>query len=97
MSRTADHVAERARTARAALLRAALSRLARRRGAFRGHVLRRLSLAVGRLPRPGSLRVIDPIKTLKTIMPSAPSSTARLGLGLAGGGGGSPGRMAAHV
>ena len=79
-----------AKADRAALLRDALVQHARSEG-LRGHVLRRLSQAVGRLPRPGTPRVLDPVTTLTTIMPSVTSRLARLGLGLAGGGGGSPG------
>lgn len=87
-----------ARTLRAAHLRAALSRMALRQGRFRGHLIRRLVRAVGRLPRPGSARIPGGIHpNLIVLMPSAPSGKSGLGLGLAGGGGGSPGTGAARA
>lgn len=79
------------RARRTALLRRSLVAHALRKGRFHGHVLRRVSQRVGCLPRPGRLRVTDPRPTLIDTMPSALTDWTCLGLGLAGGGGGSPG------
>ena len=91
MTRETHHTCPQ-RALRTAILRRALVRQVRKAGLFRGHLLRRLSQAVGQLPRPGMLRANGPVTTL-TIIPSVLSRYCGLGLGLAGGGGGSPGMV----
>lgn len=91
MNRHAD-TSSPVRALRAARLRHALMRLARSRGRHRGYPIRRLVEAVGRLPDPGSVRILKGIHPrLIDLMPSALFGMSCMGLGLAGGGGGSPG------
>jgi len=86
-----------ARLARVALLRRALLCLARGRGRFRGHVIRRIIYAVGRLPLPSRLRVLNPIQKLIDLIPSVHTKASSMGLGLAGGGGGSSGLILRQI
>lgn len=79
-----------ARAIRAAKLRLAFARLARRAGRFRGHVIRRVLHAVGQLAQPSKLRISTTGPFLIN-MPSVHPKISSMGLGLAGGGGGSPG------
>lgn len=83
--------------ARAARIRAWLAARARALGRFRGQLLRRLVSAVGRPRSPRGCRAIGPTLALTTSLPSVTAALARLGLGLAGGGGGSPGALAGPV
>ena len=89
MSQKPEHITQ-AQAIRAAKLRRALSEHVRRRGRFLGNVIRRITDAVGRLAQPCKLWTEDRGPLIKT-MPSVHSRTCRMGLGLAGGGGGSPG------
>jgi hypothetical protein len=79
-----------ARAIRSARLRAALSSLARRRGRFHGNLIRRIITRVGRPAQPSRLQTGLIRPCLPKNMPSVHLKTARLGTGLAGGGGGSP-------
>ncbi len=79
-----------ARAIRSAKLRAALIRLARRRGQFRGNLIRRLIVRVGQPAQPSRLQMGLIRPQDYSNMPSVHPKTSCLGIGLAGGGGGSP-------
>lgn len=78
---------------RAALLRAAMLRMVRAKGRFRGAVLARLAHAIGRAKRhiPAFLGVA--IANFLDILTVPLSALADLGLGQAGGGGGGSGQL----
>ena len=84
------HISATARGLRAARLRLAFARMARRLGRYRGHVIRRVTNAAGRLAQPSKLRT-NALGPFLINMPSVTSELSGMGLGLAGGGGGSPG------
>ena len=80
-----------ARARRVAALRRAFGRMARRAGRFRGHVIRRLAMGVGRRVPPTAPPAGRSRPGQAPTMPSISRHMTALGLGLAGGGGGSPG------
>lgn len=79
-----------ARAIRSAKLRAALMRLSRRRGRHQGSPIRRVIARVGQPAQPSRLQTGLIRLSLLKDMPSVHPKSARLGTGLAGGGGGSP-------
>ncbi len=82
---------------RAALLRVLIARRMGRMGRWLGNPFRRLilTLAASR-PRPHP-RPDQPVSLRQKRMPSVGSFRACLGLGLAGGGGGSPGHVSHRI
>lgn len=67
-------------------------RMVLRAGGKRANPLYRLTQAISRAPGAGRLRICTPsLNPLTIFMSSGPKRFSSLGLGLAGGGGGSPG------